>query len=671
MTTVRLIGFSLVTAGVMGCLGPTTGPRPAPTSAPFQPIAQLPPSALAGSQSVWSSDGQTRVSRWYLNLGGDNVTLTINSAGSGSAFNGFLVNSDGSTDVVDHINWDDATGVLQLRRVGAGFWQWIHARAVEGVLVGRASSSGVGPEPPTDASQLNMHVTGWNDYYFSRDIVPRVFDVQMGNKHARLRLDRDGSGVIVGRFKVYADDDVGDAAEEVEYDVEVQRWDGHLLHFTRSASFWTQTFTGIAEGRTVSGTMLQTNDPVAYGFSGARAALLTFGFATHDSAARADWQARTRRQLAHLMMADNPAPLTLSVQRRAASLSIPADSLSPDRDDDVSAHPADYSIDEVTILATLPNPYGGDALTRTLHGYLTTPSASAPPGGWPAVVTLNGHDGSAAGTLDPYQQMYWYGDAWARRGFVVLTLDIGHRPVEDRASLYGDYTDGDEPDTGNATHPAIKASGLDSDWAEDGERVWDVLRGVDYLASLGSVDSTHVAVTGLSMGAEVATMAGALDPRISAVLPAGYAPELEVMAWHGNHPCWLWNNGNPLDYFDVADLHALIAPRALVIETGIDDAEFSSLQPSFVDAKEVTRRSRAAYADAPDNFVVYLHPGGHEYRFGDLIDGGDGTALDVEVPQATGPRWSGDLGWASDGSTTSLGVTLVDKLRGFFGIAVN
>jgi dienelactone hydrolase len=288
-----------------------------------------------------------------------------------------------------------------------------------------------------------------------------------------------------------------------------------------------------------------------------------------------------------------------------------------------------------------------------------------PTNGWPAIIVLNGHDGSAQGTLDAADPLYWYGDAWARRGWVVLTIDIGHRPLSDRSALYRDYVDGDRPDDGNGTHAAIRNAALDSDWVEDGERTWDAERAVDFLATLGTIDPARVAVTGLSMGGEVASFAAALDPRIAAAVPAGFVPDLSVMALNGNHPCWRWLTGDPRDYFSVSDLHALIAPRPLVAETGLDDDTFSQVMPPYVDGKELARRSRAAFADAAQAFVLYLHPGGHEYRFGDVTVVDGAAPLFMTVPAVDEPRAPGDLTWAADGTTVNLGETLADSL-GYF-----
>src|SRR5262249_51061363 len=149
---------------------------------------------------------------------------------------------------------------------------------------------------------------------------------------------------------------------------------------------------------------------------------------------------------------------------------------------------------------SLPDANGGAPLLRHGHGYLARPHGKPPAGGWPAVVSFNGHYSSARGTMNPDHILYWYGDAFARRGFVVLALDIGHRPVADRATLYKDFSAGDDPGHGNGPHPAIESPGMDSDWEEYGERTWDAERAVDYILTLPEVNPSRIIATGLSMG---------------------------------------------------------------------------------------------------------------------------------------------------------------------------
>src|SRR5262249_34284560 len=278
----------------------------------------------------------------------------------------------------------------------------------------------------------------------------------------------------------------------------------------------------------------------------------------------------TRRQLYHLMMAGNPAPLSRSVTVLRSDLApLRSTRLPGDRDDDPVSWPQAYRLTELQFDYTLPNPYGGPAIPRRSHAYLAGPTPRPAEGGrYPAVLAVNGHSGSAAKMMNPDDGYFWYGDSFARRGFVVLAVDISHRPVADRRGLYGGYTDGDDPAGGNGTHPSIKAPGFDSDWEEDGERAWDVLRPLDYLITWPDVDSTQVLVTGISMGGEVTTLAGALDPRFSLSLPVGYSPDMGVMVYNGNHECWRWLNADIREYVDISDFYALTAPRPLIIETG-------------------------------------------------------------------------------------------------------
>ncbi|HEY2743061.1 MAG TPA: hypothetical protein VGL86_00500, partial [Polyangia bacterium] len=439
-----------------GCTGS------AATAGPLRPLGSLPAPPAAGAQDLWATDPgqQTMTSRWYLDLAGEPVTVALTSDVAGAHISGSATGGDGETDVVDNVAWDAGTGVLDFRRLDGGIAQWVHARAVEGVVTGRLGYSAVGDEPPASLDAYNGHVVGWNDYYFSEDIVPRVFDVEVAGQLARLRLDRDAGGAIVGRFKVYADEEFGNADEEVEYDIDVQTWDGHTLAFSRSGPSFTQTFAATVDGDNLLGTMSASDSDGPSEMDGTRVELLAYGLVARDGPTRDDWQARTRRQLAHLMMTDNPAPLSLSVDRAPATLTFADDKVAADRDDDANQWSPDYAVDELHLAAALPNPYGGADFKRLLHGYLTTPSGEAPPSGWPAIVVLNGHGGSAQGTLDPYTPVYWYGDAWARRGYVVLALDVGHRPLADRASLYRDYVNGDAPSAGNGPHPAIHDAAL-------------------------------------------------------------------------------------------------------------------------------------------------------------------------------------------------------------------
>src|SRR5262249_8441236 len=122
----------------------------------------------------------------------------------------------------------------------------------------------------------------------------------------------------------------------------------------------------------------------------------------------------------------------------------------------------------------------------------------------------------------------------------------------------------------------------------------------------------RVLVAGLSMGGELATYVAALYPEIAMAIPAGYSPDIGVSHSHNHtnndpiayaHACWRWINAEMLEYIDASDLHALIAPRPLIVHTGLPDTTYSPRDPPFSADKQVARRSRVAYAVEARRFV--------------------------------------------------------------------
>lgn len=599
---------------------------------------------------------------WYLIANKFPLTATIREAARG-VYEGTLVDEGwGATERLDNIRWDPTSRRLEFRRPPR---QWYRGTVVEGVFVGRFSHNSRSSDRPAQLTDYASHVTGWNSAYLDRDIVPRVYEVLAnGNFRGRLRIDRAPGNPtqFIGRMKYYGTLATKET-EELEYDLDVTRWDGTNLQFTRRGPGTMQVYTGIARGRKISGTFTHGAVPTRYSWSGARAEVLSFGLSGKTPDARAVWQTRTRRQLRHLMMGGGPDPLTSRVHMVSINQSpIPSLDLPPYRDDDPTAWLPNYELADLEFDYTLPNPYGGAPLTRRSHGYLATPLAPSNQGvRYPALLALNGHGSSAHEVMNP--KVDWYGDAFARRGFVVLAIDISHRPVGDRRGAYDERPEGDDPRHGNGTHPSVKASGFDSDWEEDGERTWDALRGLDYLLSLPYVDPARVLVTGLSMGGEITTLAGALDTRFAMILPAGYSTDLGLLTYN-RHRCWQGLHSDLRDYVDLSDLHALIAPRPLLVETGKKDPVFSLRSDPFASDKQVARRTRAAYAESVDKFVHYLHYDIHHYHVGDL-NPSQSTEQGVRVPAVIEPEAPYSLSWQTNPDTVTDGSTLFDWVAAF------
>jgi hypothetical protein len=647
---------------------------------------------IVGRLEVMSGSTSGLVGTWHLDSNGFPIVLVV-TKDQGGNLTGHIIDENGHENPVDNITQGSNEGDYNFRRVGLGFWQWYVLRVARAVCSGRFSHDTQNPVV-SPLQEYRYHVRGWSVDDIDRgEIVPRVWDVVANNAYlCTLRIDRaDRGDGYVGRWKCYARNDrpgqLGSWGEEDEYDLVDVRWDGKSLSFRRVDPSWGfQTYSGTVSGRTIKGTFTQSGQQGEFSWSGTRSNVLTYGLREKSAAERNQWQADTRARLECLIMAGNPAPIRSTVQKGSTRSAQPDGPLYPipgysniNRDDNPAAHSQDYSETEFHLsfaISDLWSPLVAP-VERSVHCWLTVPVGAAPVGGYPVLLAVNGHPGpkgsGAYRMLDPTDGDYWYGDAWARRGYVVLAVDISHRPPSDSVPLYTDFPNGNDPNEGNGPHSAICSSLYphDADFEEDGERAWDAMRALDVLirGELGvHVNPSRVAVSGLSLGGEMTTWIGALDARVSTVVPAGFSPDLNVMSRNGNHPCWKWRHSEVREYVDTSDLHALVAPRLFVIQTGIQDRTYSVFHnPPFASDKQVARRARTAWFDHPARYVHYLQPYNpgelpHQYRVGDVVSTHPGLGRQgVQVPVHVAPANETDRSWQNDPKTEPVNIPGLDR----------
>jgi dienelactone hydrolase len=189
--------------------------------------------------------------------------------------------------------------------------------------------------------------------------------------------------------------------------------------------------------------------------------------------------------------------------------------------------------------------FTGPAGSR-LHGYLVAPSDS---GRHPAVFYAHGAGGDR-------QELLQQAVAMARRGAVTLTLTMRYSP----------------------TRPTLVPPGLQGvrvNAKVDLDAVREVLRAVDFLASLPSVDEDRFGFVGWSAGARTGAIVAGVDHRIKAfdLLAGGALPMSTYIAqapkaWQAElEP--LFAKIDPLRYV----AHA--APSALLFQDGTLDEVFS------------------------------------------------------------------------------------------------
>ncbi|NLI60137.1 MAG: dienelactone hydrolase [Clostridiales bacterium] len=106
-----------------------------------------------------------------------------------------------------------------------------------------------------------------------------------------------------------------------------------------------------------------------------------------------------------------------------------------------------------------------------------------------------------------------------------------------------------------------------------GLRIYDIMRTIDYLESRDDVDNERIGCMGISGGGLVCGFTTALDSRIKAAVISGYTSTFidSIMSiWH------CVDNFIPgiVKKAEMPDLLGLIAPRPLLIESGINDPIF-------------------------------------------------------------------------------------------------
>ena len=144
-----------------------------------------------------------------------------------------------------------------------------------------------------------------------------------------------------------------------------------------------------------------------------------------------------------------------------------------------------------------------------------------------------------------------------------------------------------------------------------GWRVWDCVRALDYLETRADVvDPARLAVLGISGGGLAALFTAAWDARVRACVVAGYfntfrASVLSIDHCVDNHVPGL------LSLAEMPDLAALVAPRALFVESGRADPlfPFAAFEGAVAQAREIYQEF-----GAPERFGAEAFDGGHQFH---------------------------------------------------------
>ena len=277
------------------------------------------------------------------------------------------------------------------------------------------------------------------------------------------------------------------------------------------------------------------------------------------------WQAAVRNRLSTLLKIDD-------LRQSKAAIPLAPKTLS-------SVEKDGYRFEEIEIASTA---------SRRIRVGVTKPTAYDGP--YPAVVCIGGH---GSDLYSPYDEttisrdaarmkadLFHYkgfGTVLAKRGIVTISTTVSQHEVYENGRLLM------------------------------GERLWDLMRCVDYLESLPDVDKSRIGCAGLSLGGEMAMWLGAMDERIAATVSAGFLTTMDHM--EQDH-CMCWKFDGLRELVDYADLYCLIAPRALQCQNGLQEPPSQFYVPL---ARQAMREITPIYADMdkPENVTLDVHEGGH------------------------------------------------------------
>lgn len=106
-----------------------------------------------------------------------------------------------------------------------------------------------------------------------------------------------------------------------------------------------------------------------------------------------------------------------------------------------------------------------------------------------------------------------------------------------------------------------------------GERVWDIMKLIDYAQTRPEIATAQIMITGNSGGGTVALFAAAVEEWITVAVPSSYFCTFQDSLGSIRH-CACNYVPNILELGEMADMVGLIAPRAFLAVNGRHDRIF-------------------------------------------------------------------------------------------------
>ena len=204
---------------------------------------------------------------------------------------------------------------------------------------------------------------------------------------------------------------------------------------------------------------------------------------------------------------------------------------------------------------------------------------------------------------------YDYGLKLAKEGYVVFCPDA--RAFGERRE-WTRQTDNEE-DFLTSTCVQLNHMAIYLGQSVTGMWTWDLMRLVDYIETRNDCNAGRIGCVGLSGGGMQALWLTAMDDRVKCAIVSGYFYGYKDALLKLSDNCGCNYVPHLLEYVDMGDIGALIAPRPLLIESGNKDplnGERGLL--NVTEQLEITIKAYELF-NARDNIWHYVGEGGHRW----------------------------------------------------------